>query len=99
KQIAFYASTPAYRPVLDNGGWGELQPELNALSKQGEWDQMGRLITDDVLDAFAVRGTPEEIPGLLQRRFGDMVDRISFYMPYRDHGFGPRILAGLQDLR
>lgn len=98
KQIAFYASTPAYKAVLDNSGWGDLQPELNALSKQGEWDQMGRLITDDILDAFAVRGTPERVPAELQRRFGDIIDRLSFYMPYPDHGMAPRLLAGLRDL-
>jgi probable F420-dependent oxidoreductase len=96
KQIAFYASTPAYRPVLDVHGWGDLQPELNTLSKQGQWDEMGELITDDILDAFAVRGTPEEIPGQLERRFGDLVHRISLYMPFEDHGVTPRILAGLQ---
>src|SRR5947208_16473597 len=52
QQIAFYASTPAYKTVLDKHGWGDLQPELNRLSKQGEWVEMGRLIDDDVTDAF-----------------------------------------------
>jgi probable F420-dependent oxidoreductase len=93
KQIAFYASTPAYRPVLDRHGWGELQPELTILSKRGEWDEMGKSITDDVLETFAVRGSPEEIPGLLQRRFGDVIDRVSLYMP-GGQDLAPRILAG-----
>ena len=44
QQIAFYGSTPAYRPVLEIHGWGGLQEELNGLSKQGEWVQMGKLI-------------------------------------------------------
>jgi probable F420-dependent oxidoreductase len=95
-QIAFYASTPAYRPVLELHGWGDLQPELTVLSKQGKWEEMGTLITDEILDAFAVRGTPEEIPGHLERRFGDLVDRISLYMPFDDHGVTPRIIAGLK---
>jgi probable F420-dependent oxidoreductase len=98
KQIAFYGSTPAYRPVLELHGWGDLQSELNALSKRGEWDEMGRRIDDDVLDAFAVKGAPESIAGLLLGRFGDVIDRVSLYMPYggaRDEGFAPRILAGL----
>src|SRR6516165_10980946 len=56
QQIAFYGSTPAYRPVLELHGWGDLQPELNRLSKQGDWDEMGRQITDEILDAFAVVG-------------------------------------------
>jgi probable F420-dependent oxidoreductase len=99
KQIAFYASTPAYRPVLELHGWGDIQPELNTLSKRGEWDEMGTRINDEMLDAFAVKGTPEEIPRQLQRRFGDVIDRISLYMPYgRPDGqdAAARILAGLK---
>jgi probable F420-dependent oxidoreductase len=83
EQIAFYGSTPAYRPVLESHGWGEAQDELNALSKQGQWKEMGKVITDDILDAFAVQGSPSELPGLVMARFGDLVDRISFYAPYR----------------
>lgn len=83
QQIAFYGSTPAYRPVLDAHGWGELQTELNRLSKKGEWVEMGTLITDDVLEAFAVVGSPEEIAPELHRRYGDVVSRISFYAPYK----------------
>ena len=64
QQIAFYGSTPAYRPVLDLHGWGGLQDELNSLSKQGEWVEMGDLIDDEILTTFAVVGEPEQIaPG------------------------------------
>ncbi len=83
RQVAFYGSTPAYRGVLELHGWGDLQTELNALSKQGEWDTMGELIDDEILAAFAVVGEPEEIPGLLLARYGDLLDRISFYAPYQ----------------
>jgi probable F420-dependent oxidoreductase len=79
QQIAFYGSTPAYRPVLDLHGWGDLQTELNALSKQGEWVQMGKLITDDIRDAFAVAGDWDETPKLILARMGGLVDRVSFY--------------------
>ena len=58
--LAFYGSTPAYRPVLDVEGWGDLQPELNALSKQGDMAGMIELVTDDMVDVLAVRGTPED---------------------------------------
>ena len=75
QQIAFYGSTPAYRGVLEKHGWGDLQPELNRMSKQGDWVEMGTLITDDVVDAFAVRGEPEEIPKLILARYGDVIDR------------------------
>jgi len=83
EQIAFYGSTPAYRPVLEAHGWGEAQDELNALSKRGAWKEMGKVVTDDILDAFAVRGAASEIPGLVMARYGDLVDRLSFYAPYR----------------
>jgi probable F420-dependent oxidoreductase len=83
QQIAFYGSTPAYRGVLDVHGWGGLQDELNALSKQGKWAEMGELIDDDLLNTFAVVGTPEEIAPELAKRYGDAIQRISFYAPYR----------------
>ena len=77
KQIAFYGSTPAYKPVLDSIGAGELQGELNRMSKQGRWDAMGELITDDILRAFAVDGEPASIPGQIKARYGDVIDRTS----------------------
>lgn len=80
-QIAFYGSTPAYRPVLDLHGWGELHEELNALSRRQQWAEMGDLITDEVLDAFAVSGTPAEVAAAVLHRFGDVIDRISLYTP------------------
>ena len=81
-QIAFYASTPAYEPVLAVHGWEGLRPELTRLSKQGEWSAMGDLITDEMLDAFAVVGTPARCAAELNRRWGDVVGRISLYTPY-----------------
>ena len=83
QQIAFYGSTPAYRKVLEIHGWGDLQDELNALSKQGKWVEMGGLIDDEVLNTFAVVGAPEEIAPELGRRYADVISRISFYAPYQ----------------
>ena len=77
KHIAFYGSTPAYRPVLELHGWGELQDELNAMSKRGLWDEMATRIGDEVLDAFAIVGEPDEVVPLLKIRFGGLVDRIT----------------------
>jgi len=77
KAIAFYGSTPAYKPVLDSIGAGELQGELNAMSKQGRWDEMGTLITPDILKEFAVVGEPETIAGQVKERYGDVIDRTS----------------------
>jgi probable F420-dependent oxidoreductase len=82
QQISFYGSTPAYRNVLDIHGWGGLQEELNTLSKQGEWEKMGTLIDDEILNTFAVVGEPEQIAPEVTRRYGDVIERVSFYAPY-----------------
>src|SRR5262245_5898345 len=76
KQIAFYGSTPAYRPVLESVGRGELQPELNRLSKAGQWDEMGRRIDDEVLDAFAIVAEPHEVAAKIKQRYGTIFDRL-----------------------
>jgi probable F420-dependent oxidoreductase len=81
KQLAFYGSTPAYRSVLELHGWGDLQGELNTLSKRGQWDEMAKLIDDDVLHAFAVVTRPEGIAEAVRARFGDLVDRFTVYAP------------------
>jgi len=78
QQVSFYGSTPAYRPVLELHGWGDLQTELNVLSKQGKWTEMGKLIDDEILDAFAVCGEPDEIPVKMAKRYGDVCDRVTF---------------------
>jgi probable F420-dependent oxidoreductase len=81
QQIAFYGSTPAYRPVLELHGWGDLQEELMAMTKRGEWDRMGELISDDVLKEFAVVGTPEDAIAEVKRRYGDICTRITLTLP------------------
>ena len=83
QQIAFYGSTPAYKGVLEIHGWDGLQDELNTLSKLGKWAEMGELITDDILNTFAVVGEPESIAPELHKRYGDVINRISFYAPYK----------------
>jgi probable F420-dependent oxidoreductase len=80
-QIGFYGSTPAYRPVLDLHGWGSLGDELNAMTKRGEWDRLADAIDDDVLAAFAVIGTPEEVVAELRKRYGGLVTRITVVPP------------------
>lgn len=79
RQLAFYGSTPAYRAVLELHGWADLQAELNALSKRGEWEAMGDLISDEMLEAFAVVTPPGEIATRLLERWDGLVDRFSFY--------------------
>jgi probable F420-dependent oxidoreductase len=79
--LAFYGSTPAYRPVLEVHGWGELQPELNALSKQGRWQEMGRLIDDEVLHTIAACGSPQEIAAHIRDRVDGISDQVCVYQP------------------
>ena len=81
-QIAFYGSTPAYRTVLELHGWGELGERLHAMSREGRWAEMGPLLDDDVLDAFAVVGPPAEVGAEVVRRYGDVLDRLTLYTPY-----------------
>jgi probable F420-dependent oxidoreductase len=81
--VGFYASTPNYRPVLEVEGLGELQPELNRLTKEGKWGELPKLITDDVFHRFAAYGTPKEAAAEIVRRYGDC-DRICAYFPGYD---------------
>jgi len=82
RQIGFYGSTPAYRGVLETHGWGELQSELNTLSKRGEWDTMGERITDEMVEEFAIVAEPQRVPGVLKSRFGGLVDRLLCTFPF-----------------
>jgi probable F420-dependent oxidoreductase len=82
RQLAFYGSTPAYRPVLEHHGWGDLQTELHQMARRGQWDRMGDLIEPEMLEAFAVIGPPGAIAGLVAERFGDAVDRMNAYSPF-----------------
>ncbi|MGV0771415.1 TIGR03617 family F420-dependent LLM class oxidoreductase [Mycobacterium syngnathidarum] len=79
--LAFYGSTPAYRPVLEAHGWGDLQPELNVMSKQGRWQEMAGLIDDEMLHTIAACGTPGEIAAHIRDRVEGVSDRICLYQP------------------
>ena len=97
KQIAFYGSTPAYRGVLELHGWGDVQPELTRLSKEGRWADMGDVIDDDLLHAFAVVGAPEAVAKGLRERYEGVLDRITLYTTYEHGGaIAPEVLAGLR---
>jgi probable F420-dependent oxidoreductase len=79
--VAFYASTPSYAPVLEAEGRPDLQPEMNQLSKQGDWQTMATRIDDDLLGSVAAVGTPEQVAGQIVDRIGDMADRVCLYFP------------------
>jgi probable F420-dependent oxidoreductase len=83
--IAFYGSTPAYRPVLELHGWEALADDLHALSvsrREDKWTAMRDLVDDGVLGTFAVVGGPDEVGPLARKRFDGLVDRFSVYASY-----------------
>jgi hypothetical protein len=96
ERVAFYGSTPAYKGVLEAIGVGELQGELNAMSKQGRWQEMGTLITDDILDAFGVVGEPNQIASEMLSRYGAFTDRTSASFPVSDQEERAAIIAALR---
>lgn len=74
-QIGFYASTPAYRPVLETHGWGDVQTQANQFTREGKWDALGELIDDEILSVFAVVcESTEDVPKELKSRYGNLVD-------------------------
>lgn len=75
-RLGFYGSTPAYWPVLELHGLGDLGRKLNALSKQGKWAEMTSAIADDVVHLFAAVGTHQEIIKVIERRFGGVSDAV-----------------------
>lgn len=82
-QIAFYASTPSYRPVMALHGWEETAEQLSSLASRGRWGEMASLIDDEMLATFAEVGEPDELPGALRERYRGLADRLSLYIPYR----------------
>lgn len=81
-QMAFYASTPAYKVILDCHGWGDLQPELQRMTRENRWDLMNTLISDEILETFAVVGHTREIADKIRQRAGTAIQRISLVTPY-----------------
>jgi len=81
-QLSFYMSTPAYKVVLQLHGWEELSRNLGRMARRGEWDQMPLLLSDEVLETCIVTGTWAELPGKIQTKYGDLLDRVSYYLPF-----------------
>jgi probable F420-dependent oxidoreductase len=96
ERIAFYGSTPAYKGVLESIGVGELQGELNRMSKQGRWQEMGALITEDVVKEFAVVAEPAEVAEIMLSRYGSFTDRTSASFPVSDESQRAAIVAALR---
>jgi probable F420-dependent oxidoreductase len=81
-QIAFYASTPSYRPVMELHGWEDAARQLSSLAAHGAWTDMAELISDDMLREFAVIASPADLPAALLERYQGVVDRLGLYIPF-----------------
>jgi len=100
QQIAFYGSTPGYHGVLRLHGWDDIGTQLNQLSRKGEWVAMGELITDEMLETFAVVAPPGDLAAGIVARYGDVLDRVSFDTPYAsDPGIWTQLVADLKAAR
>ncbi|HYC56133.1 MAG TPA: TIGR03617 family F420-dependent LLM class oxidoreductase [Candidatus Binatia bacterium] len=80
-QLGFYGSTPAYLPVLAAEGWAHLQPELRQLTRDGAWSRIGALVTDEMIDRFAIVGTPAQVGRELVSRYRDVAARVGIATP------------------
>jgi probable F420-dependent oxidoreductase len=81
--LAFYSSTRTYKAVLDAYGWGDVTLRLNELTRRGDWAALPGQITDEMIDVFAVSGTYDDIADKIKSRYEGLLDRVSFYHPYR----------------
>jgi probable F420-dependent oxidoreductase len=91
QQTAFYASTRTYEPVLAAHGWQDVAPQLHRKSVEGDWGGMAALITDEMVDAYAVTGTYDTIAAQIKERYTGLLDRTSFYQPHQPGLDDPRL--------
>jgi len=82
-QIAFYASTPSYRAVMDLHGWGEIAERLNQMTREGRWMELWELVSDEMLDEFAVVGASDELAHKVKARYEGLLDRVGYYWPFK----------------
>lgn len=76
ERVALYASTPEYEKMLDMHGWDVTLSDFIALSREGRWADMGKLVSDKMLEAYAVVATPADLPGQLKKRYDSRIGRL-----------------------
>lgn len=81
-QIAFYASTPSYRAVMAQHGWEAVAEQLSLLAARGRWGEMPALITDTMLETFAIVTDANHLSDALQKQYGGILDRLTLYTPF-----------------
>ncbi len=95
-QLAFYASTPAYRTVLECHGYEDLQPRLQALTKEGRWAQMSALLPDELLELIALCGTPEQVAEGIYKTRGDLVQRVGLMLYSKKPEYAERLRKAIR---
>jgi probable F420-dependent oxidoreductase len=96
QQIAFYGSTRTYQPVLECHGWGALTAQLHRKSVEGDWKGMADLVTDEMLDAYAVTATYDQLHAKILERYDGLLDRTALYQPYQPKQDDPRLPAAIK---
>jgi probable F420-dependent oxidoreductase len=91
QQIAFYGSTRTYEPVLAAHGWQDLVPHLHRKSVEGDWAGMASLVTDEMVDTYAVTGSYDTIAARVKERYTGLLDRTAFYQPHQPGLDDPRL--------
>ena len=81
-QVAFYASTPSYRPVMDLHGWTGVAEKLSAHAAKGEWAEMPMLVTDEMLTEFCLVADEDNLANELKKRYDGIADRLALYIPF-----------------
>ncbi len=98
-RIAFYASTPAYRPAFAIHGYADLAAELTLLSRAQRWEEMPEFITDDMVELYAVVGTYDVIAQRLLQRYGGIATNIEFSIPARNEEERERLREVVREMR
>ncbi len=96
QQIAFYGSTRTYQPVLECHGWGQVTAQLHRKSVEGNWKGMADLITDEMLDTYAVTATYDRLHEKIMERYKGLLDRTALYQPYQPNQDDPRLPAAIK---
>lgn len=97
--LGFLYSTPAYWPSLELFGWQDKGQQLLDLTREGRWQDMAQIVTDEMLEKFVPRGTYDEIADIIKQRYAGLTSRITFPMPENpaDDALARAAIARLQE--
>jgi len=81
QHIAFYASTPTYHSVLEHHDWMDVARELHRLTRAGKWTELPKLISDDMLEEWAIISTWDDFPTKCRERCEGVFDTVLLDLP------------------